>query len=704
MSVDIRSLRDIPRIGDKMSRRLIEYFGSESLALEAIVGGDIASISQVEGMGQRYAIALVHDVRSKKDGVTACDFLKTREAMDVYEKVLDLVKGFAHTSYARDKLNIYIPYPSSKSDIIMEMRRSVSSCMDTAELLKGNEEILSLLPKVKQLNFKFTIPKVRDRVIITADQKTFEYARERFGSLLDVHLARSLSEFIDTARGYSHVIAADDAYLSFDFPEDVRPEFLTDLKGAENWQIVPEKDISAFARNLESITCSIQVVQLLRSKGITSCATIPDKELEKLASVLSVIDESGNITAGTDKEVDRLRSLMAGLDQAVATAVKNANTKLDECLVNSEFTLRGQEMLKVMKGSVELKELVGKKLRTSYHTVIKECTGDICSMLSLEKKETLFVDSLFPEEITHPLEADREQLGIFRQHIEKKILKRQLEHKREVSRVLASSLGTVGDMVREVLDFDVGFAIGCFASAHSLIMPEIVEGPGFGFEKGRNMFILSRHGKVVPIDYSVGGTRFSPQGAANRVVLLSGVNSGGKTSMLELLAQSIILAHMGFPVPASSFELSFTDGMYYFAKSKGTLDAGAFETTLTEFAVVADDSSKMVLVDELESITEPGASAKIIAGILEVLTENKRSMAVFVSHLSELILENTKSSIRVDGIEASGLDADLNLIVDRSPRYNYVAKSTPELIVERLSKKTSGREQAFYAKLREKFR
>ena len=119
--------------------------------------------------------------------------------------------------------------------------------------------------------------------------------------------------------------------------------------------------------------------------------------------------------------------------------------------------------------------------------------------------------------------------------------------------------------------------------------------------------------------------------------------------------------------------------------------------------MVADDSSKMVLVDEMESITEPGASAKIIAGILEVLSENRNSMAVFVSHLPELILENTDCSVRVDGIEASGLDSDLNLIVERTPRYNYIAKSTPELIVERLSRKTDGGEQAFYERLRGKF-
>jgi dsDNA-specific endonuclease/ATPase MutS2 len=235
-------------------------------------------------------------------------------------------------------------------------------------------------------------------------------------------------------------------------------------------------------------------------------------------------------------------------------------------------------------------------------------------------------------------------------------------------------------------------------------MPDIIEGSGLGFKGGRNLFLLSRHGDVIPVDYSIGANSFGPENDDSRVVLLSGVNSGGKTSLLELLAQSIILAHMGFPVPAENMEISLTESMYYFAKSKGTLDAGAFETTLTEFSVVADESPKFVLADELESITEPGASAKIMAGILEMLMENDSTMSIFVSHLSEQILENTERNIRVDGIEASGLDSELNLVVDRTPRYNYVAKSTPELIVERLSKKTGGKEQEFYEKLRNKFR
>jgi dsDNA-specific endonuclease/ATPase MutS2 len=161
---------------------------------------------------------------------------------------------------------------------------------------------------------------------------------------------------------------------------------------------------------------------------------------------------------------------------------------------------------------------------------------------------------------------------------------------------------------------------------------------------------------------------------------------------------------MGFPVPAGSAEIGLVDELLYFSKSKGTLTAGAFETTIKGFSRVVSKNSKVVLVDELESITEPGASAKIIAGILETLYDNDGSVAVFVSHLAEQIRENTKYSIRVDGIEAKGLDANLNLIVDRTPRYNYLAKSTPELIVERLTRSSDGDKKEFYQKLLAKFK
>ncbi|WP_340819739.1 helix-hairpin-helix domain-containing protein [Methanolobus sp. WCC4] len=703
MLAEVRTLQDIPRIGDKMSKRFVEHFGSEGQALDAILAGDIASISEVEGIGQRYAISLIQDVASRVEGVNVTDFLRTGESMDVYEKILDLIKEFAHTRYSKDKLHVFFPYPATKAEKIMEIRNSVTYYMETATVLEGDGSVAELLPKVSQLNFKHQYPKVRDRVIITSDQDNYEYARKRFAGLIDVHFTRSLSEFIDVSRGFSQVIAVGDDYLAFDFPEDVEPEFITDLEDLEDFKVIPEKEIFAFSRNLKSLESSIKVVRLLRSRGIRFFDRMDDDTLELLASTLSLIDEDGDIVHGTDEELDRITSAIERLQSSVSDSVAFVNDELNSCLEKSQMTLSGQDMLKVMNGSIELKEMLGKTLHKSYHSIIKQGVERICTDLQLEKKERLMVDSLFPEDITHPAEADVDSLTALKHYLDKKARKRKFDHKRDVSRILSSYRELSRELAKEVLDFDVGFAIGSFALEYGLVMPDISDNTGIGFKGGRNLFLLSRHGDVIPIDYSVGENKFSPEDETSKVVLLSGVNSGGKTSLLELLAQSIILAHMGFPVPAEAMELSLTDSFYYFAKSKGTLDAGAFETTLTEFSVVADESEKFVLADELESITEPGASAKIMAGILEVLSENSGTMSIFVSHLSEQIMENTTCDIRVDGIEASGLDPELNLIVDRSPRYNYVAKSTPELIVERLSRKTTGKEQVFYDKLRSKF-
>jgi dsDNA-specific endonuclease/ATPase MutS2 len=233
-------------------------------------------------------------------------------------------------------------------------------------------------------------------------------------------------------------------------------------------------------------------------------------------------------------------------------------------------------------------------------------------------------------------------------------------------------------------------------------MPVIKEKPGIQIASGSNIFLRGHAQKVEPVSYAVGVKTKETKG--ERIVLLSGVNSGGKTTMLDMLAQVAVLSHMGFPVPAESAEVGLADELLFFSKSKGTLTAGAFETTIKGFSRIMGRNSKIVLVDELESITEPGASARIIAGILETLYDGEGSIGVFVSHLSEQILENTKYNIRVDGIEAKGLDANLNLIVDRTPRYNHLAKSTPELIVERLTRSSDGDKKLFYQKLLAKFK
>jgi dsDNA-specific endonuclease/ATPase MutS2 len=217
-------------------------------------------------------------------------------------------------------------------------------------------------------------------------------------------------------------------------------------------------------------------------------------------------------------------------------------------------------------------------------------------------------------------------------------------------------------------------------------------GTGFEVRGGRSPLLDVAFADADPVDYGVSG-----------VALLSGVNSGGKTSTLDLVALVVVLAHMGLPVPAEAARTERFASLHYQAKTQGTLDAGAFEATLREFgSLVTGGSRRLVLVDELESITEPGASAVIIAGILEALSEGD-STAVFVSHLAGEIREECSIDVTVDGIEAVGLE-DGELVVERSPRKDHLARSTPELIVEKLATEGTERgESGFYDRLLEKF-
>lgn len=698
------SLREINGIGEKVAEKLVEYFGSENAALQAICDGDIASLSEVNGISHNFALTLARDAKSRVEGCSISDFLKTKEAIDLYSRLLELIKGFAHTGHARDKLNLFYPLPATRMDLVRERQVFIEGYLELGEAFSEDTEFLQSLAEVRKLKPVPGNLRVRDRIIICGDRKILEAAREKFQAFLSVQAVEDLSEFVDLARGYSSVIVFDDTYLGFDLPEGLEPEYFQDISRVEFWQVLPEIELAFFARNLECIRACLNILSSLRSRNFNFFEEFSEEKLDELETALSKLAEDGKPAEGLDPEIDRLEETLQNLDSALTSALNEANQRMNRTLEASSLTLSGQELIKLVSGGVEIKDLLAKELNRIYKGEIEAVKEELAEKLRLQKQEKLILDSLFSDEISYPLSVDQSQLQLLRQKLNTGLEKTRLFRKRELAKILSVFREPVEKLVRQVLDFDLGFSIACFSAKFKLKMPEMISEAGIGFKAGENLFLKARHGEIDSVSYAIGRTCFSPRDLENRVVLLSGVNSGGKTSLLELLAQCVILGYMGFPVPAKEFELGPVEEFYYFGKSKGTLDAGAFETTLKQFSVLSEASGKLVLADELESITEPGASARIIAGILEYLSRNEQSLGIFVSHLSELILENTEEEIRVDGIEAEGLDSDLELIVNRNPVYNHVARSTPELIVERLLRKTAGKEQEFYAHLKNKFK
>ncbi len=701
MSVD--SLLEFPGIGEKISGKLIEHFGSEESALDALRRHDVASLSSVPGISEKYAISLIHEVIAREEGVSVDEFLKTQEAYSIYEKLIGLIRSYAHTQYSRAKISTFIPYPSRRADRIKEIQAEIRDYVELARSLKDNNELSAALKKVRHLKEPSKTVKSRDRAIFTDSRKDYEkLVNDGIGRYLDIYYVESMGELIDIAKGYSQPLVIGSRLGGADFPDDMGVEA---LEGGpiETWWVAPEAVIAFFAANKEPIEASLKAIRIIREKCGHICSGLDNDRLEELSREIARITPDGELEIGVDVEVDRLKGVLDRHGEVFRAALKKANSDLHERMENNTVTLKGSQLLGMFgeKGEAGLKGMLEKEVAKAYSSAVGEAKEYIKAQLALKPFEMQHVDLMFSDDVVYPIELNYRAVESFKAAISRQLSRRSLELKRGCARRLSKLKAACIEMVGEVLEFDTYFAIGSFAVDYGLNMPDIRDKAGISVSSAYSIFLRGRSRKVEPVSYAVGIKTDETKG--ERVVILSGVNSGGKTTVLELLAQVVILCHMGFPVPAESAVVGLVDEVMYFSKSKGTLSAGAFESTIKGFSGIVSDGRKLVLVDELESITEPGASAKIIAGILETLCEDEDSVAVFVSHLAEQILENTKCGVRVDGIEAKGLDSSLNLIVERSPRYYHLARSTPELIVERLSRMSDGEERLFYQKLLSKF-
>ncbi|MFW5911129.1 MAG: MutS-related protein [Halolamina sp.] len=243
----------------------------------------------------------------------------------------------------------------------------------------------------------------------------------------------------------------------------------------------------------------------------------------------------------------------------------------------------------------------------------------------------------------------------------------------------------------DALAFDLSLAR--FAETHALTRPTLVA-DGLAVRGARNPFL---GGDIQPITYGVGnhsvtgGARATDPPSGDRVAVLTGANSGGKTTLLETLCAVALLAAMGLPVPAEEAEVGRFDAVV-FHRRHASFNAGVLESTLRSVVPpLTGEGRALMLVDEFEAITEPGRAADLLNGLVD-LTVDRDALGVFVTHLAD-DLSPLPDTARIDGIFAEGLTEELDLRVDYQPRFGTVGRSTPEFIVSRLVANSSDRDE-----------
>lgn len=630
-------IRGIRGVGDRLFDRIMSHFGGEDEFLKAVENYEVDRITSIDGVSQRRAIEIVNVVLGNPQE----EFLKTDRAFQIYDDILNKILQFTNTQYGKNRVLLL---NSGKDE--EEIKEKIDFVMKSKELVAQLPitEIRNLLRKVD--------PGTASKLKYNPSQAILVESEEDYNRLMDLGLNR-----------YHTIITRDELESpdDFEFIVYVYREGIIELEDvfnvtmvnydAQDYEIVPDVVLSYFMENYDLMLNILKIKELLGRKSA-------------LKNVIDILDSLKSAEVN-----ERI------FDDAVDMAKTKADLKLKEAIKNVD--LKGDEVLAL------LNEGMPKKIQQIFDEVIKEAREEI------KEKTGCQFDPFIPK---YPIEVDEKELDrIKNQELAKRKIN-EFENKVKASAQLSKLKSNVENEIREIFLFDYEFALGCFANYYDLHPPQIIS-DGFSFKGGLHLNLTSQdYGNIEKIDY----TLKSP----DNVVLLTGANSGGKTTLLETLAQISIMTQIGLPVCAREAQVQLVDEVYFFSK-KHSLDAGAFESFLNTFMpIVTKETSKLILLDELEAITELEAAVKIIASFIDFLLDSN-SHGIIVTHMAREILKY--SDVRVDGIEARGLDEDYNLIVDRTPRINYFAKSTPELILRRMYEKSDGKLKDIYRQILEKF-
>ena len=641
MEGDLHTLQDIKGIGDKLSEKIIKSVGGEEELQKIIENVDVEKIIAIEGISQRKAISIMNQLLNNQN----YDFIKSDRAMEIYEDIINKILAYSNTSYSKNRILLLSP-----SKDMAKIKKQVKFIMDAKKQV-SQMPIIKLRGLMKNLK-ELEEPKAEydaSKVILVESEEDNSY-------LTDLGLNQ-----------YYPILTASDSPLlreelmNYDLIFYVYSQGILDFEGMPNlvmvnidendYEIVPEKIINFFLQN-KDIFERVHEIQKIRNKESV------------LGEIIPILDEL-NIVDKQEVDIDEVvNSLKYDMDEELEKSIKNIDLEGDEILnlLNNNFP---------PKISKIFDDIISKRKK-----IIKEKTG---------------ID-FDPYLRKYPIEIDEAE-------VERVKLERSSKKENDIFDIKKSAaiqLNSIKEKavkeVEDVIKFDYEFTLGSFAYEYELTEPEFSDEIKLKGAIHLDLSLKKDNADIQKIDYELTKNE--------NIALLTGANSGGKTTLLETLTQISIMAQMGLPVNAQYCEIKLFDEIYHFSK-KRSLDAGAFESFLNVFIpIVTTKSEKLVLLDELEGITELEAAVKIISTFIDMIKESN-SYGIIVTHMARELMNYT--DVRVDGIEAKGLDENYNLIVDRTPKMNFLAKSTPELILKRIYEKSDDELKVVYARILEKF-
>ena len=646
---------NLPGIGERLMKRLDDHFGGRHELIRTLESGDVSRIAEVEGISVKRALALAREYNGAE-----ATFLATHEAEKLHGQLIALMQRFASNPASSSRMQMLMPLHQ-----IDERRERCRQMMSFAK--EENEAFVQLRTLFKNLSYTRRPTQRYERVIVS------QHEHPEWDSYVRILTPSAQESWRD------YTVFKTVTWIGKNGPDELPPGWLVLPESGRSDVMIPEYTLDWFTNNRKTLKVLLDLIQWRdegKKKLHPALAAIFQETngLEQLASVFAMIGNAGDV-----EEMEKIRD---GLWSTAKKLEEELNQQIAAEMESVTLDLSGSDMLEALADAATFQRKLASATEDVMNDILERGRTEFSSYLEAGGLQAPF--DLYSS--NWPVKLNRGALDKINDELERRINDGRNDHLLRLATKLADLKPLCETAIQRLIEHDMWYSIASWAIQYNATLPELVD-HGIWFEQGRHLFI---EGDVQPVSYGLG--RAAPKGDQQSIALLTGANSGGKTTLLELVAHIAILAHMGLPVPAQHAEVGRVEALHVLAKSGGTQSAGALETTLVDLAnVVSNAQPKLILADELEAITEPGAGARIIAGMLRAAQQQSNSSMVLVTHLAPAILDAYgNDDLRIDGIEAKGLDEHLELIVDRTPKRNCLARSTPELIVRRLVERSSG--------------
>jgi len=603
--------------------RALSLLESERAFLEdCLEVGDLTSASRLLKVSAEALERLALRRREARAGLRLSDVACTKEARQLLREALEAVGLYARTSMAKHALKLTVPTLSQAH--LEAWRRRVE---EARRLISqgGVGEVSELLKRAEPK--PAGLPRLSVALVLTS-RGLYEKASASYAGLVDVELVSSHGEAVKVAEG--HDVTLTLAGLDVDEPGVVA------IAGLEDAEVVPHHVVGLYASWLPALASSLKLAEL------------------------------GYIKLG-EAELREAKGLLEEL-QAALTPGHPSKLSLEEAFDWVEGELA--------------------KLKTPVtSSLLSALAEEACRRFKLSSREAEALrESLSHVSLDRPLPIPRLRLAELKEEARRREAEALFNKLRRAAHRVLRSRGLLKTLVEGLVSLDVALAIAESMKRLGLTWASIASRLGLGFIEARNLTLLLeelRGGvRVQPVSYAIGDTSIRLLGATpERLVLLTGANSGGKTTLLRTIAQLHLMTLAGLPVPAKRAEVPLA--RLFLIRRRTARRIGSLEYAIKRLRLIfTKPGPKVVLIDEFEALTEPGAMGRMMAALLNNMP--RQALTVFVTHLPREITSNLKVPFRVDGIEARGVDERGGLIVDRQPIFNHLGSSSPELVVERL--------------------